>query len=69
MVFRNGGPLRTNEKWYFNGEKLEVVSGYKYLGAIWQPKPRKVFACCEGTTILVTGTGYQLIYSLNYLIL
>lgn len=38
MVFRNGGPLRRNEKWYFNNELLEVVNGYKYLGTLFTPK-------------------------------
>ena len=32
MVFRNGGTLRQNEKWYFEGTRLETVPYYKYLG-------------------------------------
>ena len=32
MVFRNGGVLRKNEKWWFKNEKIDVVSYYKYLG-------------------------------------
>ena len=32
IVFRNGGPLRAVEKWYFNGVQVDVVSFYKYLG-------------------------------------
>ena len=32
VVFRNGGHLALNEKWYFGNEKLEVVNMYKYLG-------------------------------------
>jgi hypothetical protein len=38
MVFRNGGPLRNYERWYFNGIKLEAVSYYKYLGLYFTPK-------------------------------
>lgn len=34
MVFRNGGQLRNNEKWYYKGEPLEVVPFYKYVGLI-----------------------------------
>ena len=34
MVFRNGGFLRKNEKWFFKHEKIECVSYYKYLGLI-----------------------------------
>ena len=32
MVFRNGGPLRRNEKWYYKNELLETTTYYKYLG-------------------------------------
>ena len=37
MVFRNGGPLKINEKVYFNGDLLESVNGYKYLGLMMSP--------------------------------
>ena len=37
MVFRNGRPLRINEKVYFNGDLLESVNGYKYLGLMMSP--------------------------------
>ena len=32
MVFRKGGFLGRQEKWYYNGIKLEVVNKYCYLG-------------------------------------
>ena len=32
MVFRKGGFLSKHEKWYYNGQLLEVVNSYKYLG-------------------------------------
>ena len=32
IVFRNGGKIKQNEKWYYRGKMLEVVSFYKYLG-------------------------------------
>jgi hypothetical protein len=38
MVFRNGGPLRRNEKLYFNGLLVESVTYYKYLGLIFSSR-------------------------------
>jgi len=32
MVFRNGGPLRRNEKWFYRGQQVKVTSYYDYLG-------------------------------------
>jgi hypothetical protein len=31
IVFRNGGIIKKNEKWFYTGIKLECVSYYKYL--------------------------------------
>ena len=31
VVFRREGCLKQNEKWYYNGGKIEVVSSYDYL--------------------------------------
>ena len=38
VVFRNGGPLRFAEKWFYKGTPIEVVSFYKYLGVYFTPK-------------------------------
>ena len=38
MVFRNEGPVKTFEIWIFNGHDLEVISFYKYLGAMFTSK-------------------------------
>ena len=38
IVFRNGGYLRENEKWYFNGHRIETVSKYKYMGIFVTPR-------------------------------
>ena len=35
---RNGGFLRENARWYFEGKKIEVVSAYKYMGLMVTPK-------------------------------
>ena len=29
-VFRNGGVIRANEKWFYNKEIVEIVTYYKY---------------------------------------
>ena len=34
IVFRNGGYLRSYEKWYFEGIPIKVVTYYKYLGLV-----------------------------------
>ena len=38
IVFRNGGRLANHEKWIFNGEEIEIVNEYCYLGMILTPK-------------------------------
>ena len=38
IVFRNGGPLRSYEKWFYNGNKVNVTSMYKYMGILFTPK-------------------------------
>ena len=35
IVFRNGGPLRTYETWTLRGNRVEVVTYYKYIGAFF----------------------------------
>ena len=35
VVFRNGGKLRDNEKWYYNGCQLESVNKFNYLGILF----------------------------------
>ena len=38
IVFRNGGFLREYERWHFNGQPIETVSSYKYMGLHVTPK-------------------------------
>lgn len=38
IVFRRGGFLRSNEKWYYQGQQVETVSYYKYMGILFTPK-------------------------------
>ena len=64
MVFRNGGTLRQNEKWYFNGSRLEVVSMYKYLGVVFTPK--LVWSECQKTLAMQAQRGLFLIRKFSY---
>ena len=32
IVFRRGGCLKRNEKWYYLGEQIDTVNTFKYLG-------------------------------------
>lgn len=35
LVFKNGGKINKTEKWYFNGEIIETVDSFKYLGFLF----------------------------------
>lgn len=35
VIFRNGGYISPKEKWFYNGQKLQIVNCYKYLGIIF----------------------------------
>lgn len=64
MVFRNGGPLRENEKWWFCGKPLKVVNGYKYLGTVFTPK--LVWTQCQKTLASQARKGLYLLRKYNY---
>ena len=38
VIFRNGGHIASTEKWFYSGEKLEIVNEYKYLGIIFSTR-------------------------------
>ena len=38
MVFRNGGYLKSIEKWYYGGIKIDAVTYYSYLGMIFSSR-------------------------------
>ena len=63
IVFRNGGPLRDYERWFFNGSKIEVMSYYKYLGLIFTPKlvwsKTKQTLAAQAIKSLMTVFSYQ----------
>ena len=35
MVFRKRGVLKNNERWIFNGQFLESVDNFNYLGTVF----------------------------------
>ena len=45
MVFRRGGFLGKNEKWFYKKQQLETVDSYKYLGFTLTPKLSDTKAC------------------------
>jgi len=38
IVFRNSGPLRAYESWYFCGVRLNITPVYKYMGLLFTPQ-------------------------------
>ncbi|CAC5394479.1 unnamed protein product [Mytilus coruscus] len=50
VVFKNGGKLSKDEKWYFKNELLNVVSYHKYLG-IYFSNRLKWTCCCKTVRI------------------
>ena len=38
MVFRLGGRLRANEKFFYKGIQLEIVNGFQNVGLLFTPK-------------------------------
>ena len=59
MVFRNGGYLRKNEKWFYNGEKMEVVPYFKYLGLMISS--RLMWSMAQRTLASQASKGVSLI--------
>ena len=37
IVFRNGGPLKLSENWYYRGQKVNITNVYKYMGLLFTP--------------------------------
>ena len=35
MVFRRGGPLPSNMKFYYDGRELDIVNSFVYLGIVF----------------------------------
>jgi hypothetical protein len=45
IVYKNGGNLSKNEKWYFKDELMKVVSYYKYLGVFFSSRLKWTMCC------------------------
>jgi len=64
MVFRNGGPLRHYEKWYFNNCPVNTTSVYKYMGILYTPKlcwsAAKTRLAAQGRKALFAIKEYQI---------
>ena len=38
IVFRNGGIIKEIEHWFYQGQHIDIVASYKYLGVYFTPK-------------------------------
>jgi hypothetical protein len=45
MVFRKGGHIASKEKWWYDGNVIEIVNSYKYLGYVLTTKLSSDGAC------------------------
>ena len=69
MVFRNGGIIKQNEVLYFDGQKLENVSYYKYLGLTmsnrlsWSPAQVTLAAQASKALNIINQVNYNCNYS------
>ena len=69
MVFRNGGIIEQNEVLYFDGQKLENVSYYKYLGLTmstrlsWSPAQVTLAAQASKALNIINQVNYNCNYS------
>ena len=66
MIFRKGGYLTGGEKWFLNGEQLESVNRYKYLGYMFSTK-LSVSVALEYQTVRAKQKVMQLLKSMKSL--
>ena len=60
MVFRKGGVLPRNLKFYNNGQQLEIVNKFRYLGVVFTAGGS--FSECQNT---LAGQAQKAIFQLN----
>ena len=60
MIFRKGGILPRNLKFYYNDEELEIVNTFSYLGIIFSPG-----SSFSNTQITLAGQAQKTIFKLN----
>ena len=69
VVFRNGGIVKNNERVYLNGEKVKLVSYYKYLGLIvssrlsWSPAQKTLSDQAEKSMNCISRLNYECDFS------
>ena len=63
MIFRTGGILPRDMKFYYNNIELEIVSKFSYLGMVFTTGGS--FSACQET---LAGQGMKAIYKLNRLL-
>ena len=60
MVFRKGGQLPRNLKFYYDGSELSIVSSFSYLGVVFTPGGS--FSLAQDT---LSGQAQKAIFRLN----
>ena len=60
IVFRNGGVLPQEMNFYYNGEVLEIVSEFTYLGIVFTPG-----GSFSGTQSTLAGQAQKAIFKMN----
>ena len=60
MVFRKGGLLPNDLKFYYNGSELSIVSSFSYLGVVFTPEGS--FSSAQQT---LAGQAQKAIFRLN----
>ena len=64
LVFRRGGKIKYNEKWWFDGTPIEVVNFYKYLGVLFTSNLN--WSMCKRTLSLHAKKGLHMFYKYSY---
>ena len=60
VAFRKRGKLKANEHWFYNGQEIEVVNGFNYLGVVF-----KCFGSSISNQQYVTGKALKAMNVLN----
>lgn len=69
MIYRNGGIVKKNENFYYNGMKLDNVSYYKYLGVTmstrlsWTPAQTVLAAQARKALLMISQVNNQCEFS------
>jgi hypothetical protein len=60
VIFRNGGKIKLNEKWLYNGSALDIVENFTYLGIVFNYNNK--FTMAEKK---IADQGRKAIFALN----